>query len=29
MTWKYPVEIAVTSPKLFKNAGLVEAAAPL
>ncbi|KAF2686220.1 hypothetical protein K458DRAFT_416526 [Lentithecium fluviatile CBS 122367] len=29
MEWKYPVEIVVTSPKLFKGAGLVEAAASL
>jgi hypothetical protein len=29
MTWKYPVEIVVTSPKLFKGAGMVEAAASL
>lgn len=29
MQWKYPVEIVVTSPKLFKATGLVEAAATL
>jgi len=29
MEWKYPVEIVVTSPKIFKGAGAVEAAASL
>jgi hypothetical protein len=29
MVWKYPVEIVVTSPTLFKGAGAVEAAATL
>ncbi|PSN67950.1 hypothetical protein BS50DRAFT_572934 [Corynespora cassiicola Philippines] len=29
MEWKYPVEVVVTSPKLFKGAGAVEAAASL
>ncbi|KAF2712990.1 hypothetical protein K504DRAFT_371634 [Pleomassaria siparia CBS 279.74] len=29
MEWKYPVEIVVTSPKTFKAAGAVEAAASL
>jgi hypothetical protein len=29
MEWKYPVSITVTSPKLFKGAGAIEAAAAL
>lgn len=29
MQWKYPVEVVVTSPKTFKAAGAVEAAASL
>ena len=29
MEWKYPVEIVITNPKLFRAAGLVEAAATL
>ncbi|KAF2275421.1 uncharacterized protein EI97DRAFT_379336 [Westerdykella ornata] len=29
MEWKYPVEIVVTSPKLFKTTGAIEAAASL
>ena len=29
MEWKYPVEVVVTSPKTFKAAGAVEAAASL
>jgi hypothetical protein len=29
MEWKYPVEIVVTQPKLFKATGFVEAAASL
>ncbi|KAI4147109.1 MAG: hypothetical protein L6R35_004105 [Caloplaca aegaea] len=29
MQWKYPVEIVVTSEKMFKGAGVVEAAASL
>ena len=29
MEWKYPVEIVVTSPKIFKGVGAIEAAAPL
>ncbi|KAF2745374.1 hypothetical protein M011DRAFT_379290, partial [Sporormia fimetaria CBS 119925] len=29
MEWKYPVEVVVTSPKLFKATGVVEAAASL
>ncbi|KAF2812268.1 uncharacterized protein BDZ99DRAFT_507600 [Mytilinidion resinicola] len=29
MEWKYPVEIVVTSPSLFKGTGAVEAAASL
>lgn len=29
MEWKYPVEIVVTDPKLFKATGVVEAAASL
>ncbi|KAF2493550.1 hypothetical protein BU16DRAFT_464872 [Lophium mytilinum] len=29
MEWKYPVEIVVTSPKLFKGTGAIEAAASL
>ncbi|KAF2729644.1 hypothetical protein EJ04DRAFT_580490 [Polyplosphaeria fusca] len=29
MEWKYPVEVIVTSPKAFKGAGMVEAAASL
>jgi hypothetical protein len=29
MQWKYPVEVVVTSPGLFKGAGVIEAAASL
>ncbi|KAI4106426.1 MAG: hypothetical protein L6R37_002224 [Teloschistes peruensis] len=29
MEWKYPVEIVVTSPKMFKGTGAIEAAASL
>jgi hypothetical protein len=29
MEWQYPVEIVVTSPKLFRAAGAVEVAASL
>lgn len=29
MTWKYPVEIVVSNPAMFKGAGAVEAAATL
>jgi hypothetical protein len=29
MEWKYPVEVVVTNPKLFKATGVVEAAASL
>ena len=29
MEWKYPVEVVMTSPKIFKAAGAVEAAASL
>ncbi|KAF2267214.1 hypothetical protein CC78DRAFT_92998 [Lojkania enalia] len=29
MEWKYPVEVVVSSPKMFKAAGAVEAAASL
>lgn len=29
MEWKYPVEIVVSSPAMFKGAGMVEAAATL
>lgn len=29
MEWKYPVEIVISSPKTFKAAGAVEAAASL
>lgn len=29
MEWKYPVEVVVTSPKIFKGAGAIEAAASL
>ncbi|KAL8731029.1 MAG: hypothetical protein Q9166_003680 [cf. Caloplaca sp. 2 TL-2023] len=29
MEWKYPVEVVVTSPKVFKGTGAVEAAASL
>ncbi|KAJ5459760.1 uncharacterized protein N7458_001312 [Penicillium daleae] len=29
MQWKYPVEIVVTGPGLFKGAGVIEAAASL
>lgn len=29
MTWKYPVTIEITSPKTFKAAGMIEAAATL
>lgn len=29
MQWKYPVEVVVTSPGLFKGAGIIEAAATL
>jgi hypothetical protein len=29
MEWKYPVEVVVTSPKIFKGAGIIEAAATL
>ncbi|KAF2009271.1 hypothetical protein BU24DRAFT_86336 [Aaosphaeria arxii CBS 175.79] len=29
MEWKYPVEVVVTSPKLFKATTAIEAAAPL
>ncbi|KAF2114620.1 hypothetical protein BDV96DRAFT_494978 [Lophiotrema nucula] len=29
MEWKYPVEIVITSPKTFKAAGMVEAAATI
>lgn len=29
MEWKYPVEVVVTSPKVFKGAGAIEAAASL
>lgn len=29
MTWKYPVEVVVTNPGLFKAAGAIEAAATL
>lgn len=29
MEWKYPVEVVVTNPKLFKGTGLIEAAASL
>lgn len=29
MTWKYPVEIVITSPTAFKAAGAVEAAASI
>ncbi|ORY14935.1 hypothetical protein BCR34DRAFT_623129 [Clohesyomyces aquaticus] len=29
MEWKYPVEIVITNPKLFKGAGAIEAAASL
>lgn len=29
MEWKYPVEISISSPKTFKLAGAVEAAATL
>jgi len=29
MEWKFPVEIVVSSPKTFKLAGMVEAAATL
>lgn len=29
MEWKYPVEVVVRSPAVFKGAGVVEAAASL
>ncbi|KAF2151854.1 hypothetical protein K461DRAFT_158158 [Myriangium duriaei CBS 260.36] len=29
MEWKYPVKIEITSPSLFKGAGMIEAAASL
>jgi hypothetical protein len=29
MEWRYPVEIVVSSPAMFKGAGAVEAAATL
>ncbi|KAL6704096.1 hypothetical protein ACN47E_008759 [Coniothyrium glycines] len=29
MEWKYPVEIVISNPKLFKAAGAIEAAATL
>jgi len=29
MEWKYPVEVIVTSPKVFKGAGAVEVIASL
>jgi hypothetical protein len=29
MEWNYPVEVVITSPKTFKAAGAVEAAASL
>lgn len=29
MEWKYPVSIEITSPGLFKGAGVIEAAASL
>jgi hypothetical protein len=29
MQWKYPVEVVVTNPGLFKGAGVIEAAASL
>jgi hypothetical protein len=29
MEWKYPVEVVVTGPKVFKGAGAIEAAASL
>ena len=29
MEWKYPVEVVVTSPGIFKAAGAIEAAASL
>ncbi|KAF1993077.1 hypothetical protein P154DRAFT_451205, partial [Amniculicola lignicola CBS 123094] len=29
MEWKYPVEIVITNPSLFKGAGAIEAAASL
>ncbi|OCK78208.1 hypothetical protein K432DRAFT_384048 [Lepidopterella palustris CBS 459.81] len=29
MEWKYPVEVVVTNPMLFKGAGAIEAAASL
>ncbi|KAF2477043.1 uncharacterized protein BDR25DRAFT_251584 [Lindgomyces ingoldianus] len=29
MEWKYPIQIVVTSPKLFKGAGAIEAVASL
>jgi len=29
MEWKYPVEVVVTSPKTFKAAGAIQAAASL
>ena len=29
MEWKYPVEIKITDPVLFKGVGAVEAASPL
>lgn len=29
MEWKYPVEVVITSPTLFKGAGVIEAAATL
>lgn len=29
MEWKYPVEVVVRNPALFKGAGMVEAAASL
>ena len=29
MQWKYPVEVVVSSPGIFKGAGAVEAAATL
>jgi len=29
MEWKYPVSVEITSPGLFKGAGMIEAAASL
>lgn len=29
MTWKYPVEVVISSPKTFKLAGAIEAAATI